>query len=110
MRTQVKALRVADVMNSVPMQKRSISRFLVRSMLAALLLAQFAWADHFHLDDEQNTSCSVCVYADNTPAITGTDSVQPLDVHCLDHVVVWPAQDPLSPPAFNHHSRAPPAH
>lgn len=97
-------------MNTLFKFSHTISRHLVRGVLVALLVSQFAWADHFHLDLEQNAGCSVCAFVDNTPAIASAESVQPHDLDYADVLPLIRSENPLSPPSFNHHSRAPPAH
>ncbi len=97
-------------MNSVFSFSKSITRHLVRGVLVALLLTQFAWADHFHLDIEQNAGCSVCAFADNSPAVPATNALVLSSEAQLDYQWFQDGENPLSPPSFNHHSRAPPVH
>lgn len=97
-------------MNTVFKLSHTITRHLVRGVLVALLVSQFALADHDHLDLEQNAGCSVCAFVDNTPAVTSGEGVQPLVHDFVDFLSLRRAENLLSPPSFNHHSRAPPAH
>lgn len=97
-------------MNTLFKLGHAVTHHLVRGVLVALLVSQFAWADHFHLELEQNAGCSVCAFVDNSPAVAGVDAAIPLVLASRDYQPLQRTEDPLSPPSFNHHSRAPPAH
>lgn len=96
-------------MDTVFKLSHSVTRHLVRGVLVALLVSQFAWADHFHVDLEQNAGCSVCAFVDNSPAVPAAVAVQPLVTTYVVYPLIRRAENPLSPPSFNHRSRAPPA-
>ncbi len=97
-------------MNTVFKLSHAITRHLVRGALVALLVSQFAWADHFHLDQDQNADCSVCVFVDNTPVVANEEGVQPAALDFVEVLSLKRSENLLTPPSFNHHSRAPPAH
>ncbi|MFK7732405.1 MAG: hypothetical protein AB8B48_12370 [Pseudomonadales bacterium] len=97
-------------MNTLFKLSTSLTRLLVRGVLVALLASQFAWADHFHLELEQNAGCSVCIFVDNTPAVPNAEAVQLVSPAYTGYDLAPHSENPLSQPAFNHHSRAPPAH
>lgn len=97
-------------MSSFYASGNTFARYLLGAALVALLAGQLAWADHFHIEEEQNQVCSVCVLADNSPALAGDSSSQLTALRTSNHEPVYHTEHIVSPPSYSHRSRAPPAH